>query len=362
MTLLSETTYAFINNNLQDKSAPKYEVIPNETSEYLKESTTHHFVKQPTSKGPSERKLRLHRNCFSRIRSSRNVCEGGDIQLRHVHPCTPDINLYNRHSVHNTSFPPSSSTTSSRSSSLSSRQLSPTTTPKAPLLGTNHKRNFNKNRIFKDHLCVDNVSSQQMHPCNDLYKESGESKPHTHTYYSNNLTNKLYSPPISNFKMKARRVWNVFERKMSNSKGISQSKSVGNLEYTSSALRTPDYHIQSNKEPDLSRLQMNKPRSETKKECTPSAHNESNGWSFPHSKSFDASVHLGDRDEIHETVCYKYMSPQWKSLVDNYYPAMRTEECCGRDVTSHLNTSHIMVPCTNSRNPTYFFHEDLTQN
>ncbi|VDP77105.1 unnamed protein product [Schistosoma curassoni] len=219
MTTLTETTYAFINNNLQDTSKTstvrKYELIQNETNK-----TTCHFIK-----GPSLRKLNSTKGYFSRIRNSRNDCKNDASQ----------------------------SSLSSPSSSSSPRQLSPITTPRAPLLGTNYKRNLNKNKIFRDHFEADNILTQSTHNYCDRYGLKEQSKSRAHVYHCGNTINKLHSPPLSGLKMKARRVWNVFERKISNNnnKGISQSKSVGNLQYTSTLSPGSENSITNHNESDV---------------------------------------------------------------------------------------------------------------
>ncbi|XP_018645774.1 LOW QUALITY PROTEIN: PDZ domain protein, putative [Schistosoma mansoni] len=257
MTTLTEATYAFISNNLQDTSKSstvrKYELIQNEANK-----TTCHFIKQSLSKGPSLRKLNSTRGYFSRIRNSRNDCKNDGIQLKHIRSYTPDnnMNTFEKYSLsQDSSIPPtaSQSSISSLSSSSSTRQLSPVTTPKAPLLGTNYKRNLNKNKIFRDHFESDNMLTQSTHNYCDKYGLKEQSKSREHTYHCGNTTNKLHSPPLSGLKMKAKRVWNVFERKISNNnnKGISQSKSVGNLQYTSTLSPTSENLITNHNESNV---------------------------------------------------------------------------------------------------------------
>ncbi|CAH8870613.1 unnamed protein product [Trichobilharzia szidati] len=364
MTLLTETTYAFINNNLQEKSiskpnSTKYEVVPDETKEYLHNETVAQFAKQQQpNKGPSERKLNSSRNYFLRTRNARSNC-GDDIQLRHFRSYTPDSHASNKNSFQrNTSFPPSSS----QSSSSSSRQLSPTTTPRAPLLGTNHKRYLSKSKMFKDNLRPDYVSSDQTQIFQDRFDDNRQTKPNAYIYSCSNLTNKLQSPPIYNLKMKARRVWNVFERKINNGRGMSQSKSVGNLQCTSSSLRGSDYYIRSNKTHGISCTQTNIPGTEKKNEYLRNNRSDTEYkkiMTFPHSKSFDTSVNLDDKGKLHQSSYITNTPVNAEVCAENHHSEKCTDKYCGMEKFSYILTPCIMHPNAIPNNPTQCGDDDF---
>ncbi|CAH8655232.1 unnamed protein product [Schistosoma haematobium] len=368
MTTLTETTYAFINNNLQDTSKTstvrKYELIQNETNK-----TTCHFIK-----GPSLRKLNSTKGYFSRIRNSRNDCKNDGIQLTHIRSYTPDNNNDNMNTFEKYSFSQDSSilptasqsSLSSPSSSSSPRQLSPITTPRAPLLGTNYKRNLNKNKIFRDYFEADNILTQSTHNYCDRYGLKEQSKSRAHVYHCGNTTNKLHSPPLSGLKMKARRVWNVFERKISNNnnKGISQSKSVGNLQYTSTLSPGSENSITNHNESDVRSPNI-----------MPSKHHIQNDYSspidpksdkrsilcFPHSKSFEISGHLDSSKKLNISPDNKHVCTNMKLHTDNNDNEKYADIIYSMGIIPSQPISPCINSCSNSDDYTYRIHENFTE-
>ncbi|CAI2733795.1 unnamed protein product [Schistosoma spindalis] len=370
MTTLTETTYAFINNNLQDTSQTstvrKYELIQNETNK-----TTCHFIKQSLSKGPYLRKLNSTKGYFSRIRNSRNDCKNDGIQLTHIRSYTPDnnMNTFGKYSFsQDSSIPPtaSHSSLSSPSSSSSPRQLSPITTPRAPLLGTNYKRNLNKNKIFKDHFETDNILTQSTHNYCDRYGLKEQSKSRTQVYHCGSTTNKLHSPPLSGLKMKARRVWNVFERKISNNnnKGISQSKSVGNLQYTSTLSPGSENSITNHNETDVRSQKIMPSKHHIQNDHSSSIDPKSDKRTtlcFPHSKSLEISRHLDSNKKLNVSPDNKHVCTNMKLHTDNNDNEKYTDIIYSMGIIPSQPISHCINSCSNSDDYTYRFVENVTE-
>ncbi|CAH8652834.1 unnamed protein product [Schistosoma rodhaini] len=370
MTTLTEATYAFISNNLQDTSKSstvrKYELIQNEANK-----TTCHFIKQSLSKGPSLRKLNSTRGYFSRIRNSRNDCKNDGIQLKHIRSYTPDnnMNTFEKYSLsQDSSIPPtaSQSSISSLSSSSSTRQLSPVTTPKAPLLGTNYKRNLNKNKIFRDHFESDNMLTQSTHNYCDKYGLKEQSKSREHTYHCGNTTNKLHSPPLSGLKMKAKRVWNVFERKISNNnnKGISQSKSVGNLQYTSTLSPTSENLITNHNESNVRSPHIMPSKHHIQNDHSSRIHLNSDKRSilcFPHSKSFEISRHLDSSKKLNRSPDNEHICTNMKLHTDNNHDEKYADLIYSMGIIPHQPISHCINSCSHSEDYPYRIYDNVAE-
>ncbi|KAH8863138.1 Protein scribble [Schistosoma japonicum] len=372
MTTLTETTYAFINNNLHDASKnstmTEYKLIQNETNN----ETTHHLIKQSLGKEQSVKKLISSRSYFSRICNLRNDCGNNDIQLTHIRSYTPDNNKHalERCSLsQNSSILQTASQSSMSSSSSSSEQLSPITTPKAPLLGTNCKRNINKSKILKDNFEGDNTINEgtQINCC-DRYEVKGQSKLRGYTCHRTNITQKLHSPPLSGLKMKAKRVWNVLERKINsntNSKGISQSKSVGNLQYTSTVLPTFENLTNNHKNPDVKGEQVAASKHQIQNDHNSSTNlvlDKSSKLSFPHSKSFEISKQYNCSNKLSTTLsCNKQNCTNRKLSTNNHNNEKTIDNIYPMGILPHQSVAHNNDSCSHPRNHTYCTYENITE-
>ncbi|KAK4475606.1 hypothetical protein MN116_000881 [Schistosoma mekongi] len=366
MTTLTETTYAFINNNLHDTSKnstmTEYKLIQNETNN----STTHHLIKQSLGKEQLIKKLNSSRSYFSRICNLRNDYSNSDIQLTHIRSYTPDNSKHvlERCSLsQNSSVQQTTPQSSMSSSSSSPEQLSPITTPKAPLLGTNCKRNTNKSKMLKDHFELDNtINGTKQINCCDRYEVKGQSKLRGYTCHCTNITQKLHSPPLSGLKMKARRVWNVLERKINsntNSKGISQSKSVGNLQYTSRVLPTFGDLTDNQRNPDVRGEEAVSSKYQLQNNLNSSTHHlldKNHVLSFPHSKSFEISKHHNYDNKPNITLSYNKQNCTTinlpinnhdnEKLIDNIYPIGIIPYQLNSYNNDSYNHSQNHIPCT----------------
>ncbi|CAH8592772.1 unnamed protein product [Schistosoma turkestanicum] len=376
MRTLTEITYAFINNNLQDTSktstATKYELIQNVTDKSICYS-----IKQSLSKRPSMKKLNSTTGVDlpSVCNSSNNYnCDG----IPFTHNRSLNINnddkkaLRNQSLSRNSPISPTASQSSvvslsSSSSSSSSRQLSPITTPRAPLLGTNHKRNLTtKSKTCRNRLEIDNILNQNTHNHCDRCGLKEQSKSGVCTYHCTNITHKLHSSPLSDLKMKAKRVWNVFERKIGNdsNKKICQSKSVGNLQYTSKLLNSSENSITNHNESDVKGSGLMPAKHQVQNQypsATDPVSDKRISPSFPHSKSFEISKHPDCNKKLNTSLCNKHYCTNVQMNTDNNVDEKHVDKMCSMSTMPCQPISHCMNSYFHSENYTYCIYENITE-